>query len=234
MHTFIFKRVRPLFLASVVWLLLSGVVPAQEVTDRMVATVNSSGRTDLLTYSDIIWQLALEPDKPLANPGQELLQQTLRRLIDLSIIGQEAAKLPTISPNEKEVSDEIRYLVSQFPSRSDFETRLQAVGFRSIDDEQFRKFIEQRVAINKYVNFRFYSFVVITSQQISTYYDEVYAPDFPKRTPGQIVPTLEQATKEIEAELRTRQVASDIDTFLEGARARAEIVYLYPERLGRS
>lgn len=210
-------------------LLLALPASAQEVTDRTLVTVNSSGRNELITYSDVIWQLALEPNSPLVKPNQEVLQQTLRRLIDLAIIGQEAAKLPTINPTEKEVSDEIKYLVSNFPSQADFETRLRSVGFRSVDDEQFRKFIERRVAINKYVNFRFYSFVVITSQQVKTYYDEVYAPNYQNTRPGAVVPTLDQATREIEEELRNRQVAADIDVFLENARARAEIVYLYPE-----
>ena len=213
-------------------LLCTSAARAQEITDRTLVTVNSSGRTELITYSDVIWEMALEPGTPLAHPSDEVLQKTLRRLIDLTIIGQEAEKLPTINPTEKEVTDEIRYLVSNFPSRSEFETRLQSVGFRTIDDEQFRKFIERRVAINKYVNFRFYSFVVITSQQVSTYYSQVFAPNYQKANPGAVVPTLEEATPDIEDELRNRQVAADIDAFLENARARADIVYLYQSEKG--
>ena len=38
---------------------------AQEVVDRMVAVIN--GR-ELITYSDLLWQLALQPDVPLENP----------------------------------------------------------------------------------------------------------------------------------------------------------------------
>jgi hypothetical protein len=204
-------------------------VQAQELIDRTVATVSTGGLPELITYSDLMWQLALQPDAPLAKPAPELLQQTLRRVIDLRILEQEAKKLPAIAPTKKEVDDEVKRLLGFFPTRGEFEARLQAVGFRSADDEQFLKLIEQRVAIEKYVNFRFYSFVVVTTQDINDYYKEVYVPDFQRRKPGQVVPGLEQAAKEIENELRERQVAGDIDAFLETARERAEIVILYPD-----
>src|SRR5262245_16904794 len=40
---------------------------AQDVTDKMIATVNGGVETDLITYSDLRWQLALQPDTPLVN-----------------------------------------------------------------------------------------------------------------------------------------------------------------------
>src|SRR5690348_12254422 len=57
-------------------------VRAQEVTDKMVATVNSGVSPDLITYSDLLWQLALEPDVPLQNPRSEDLNRALQRVID--------------------------------------------------------------------------------------------------------------------------------------------------------
>ena len=45
---------------------------AQEVVDKMVATINGS---ELITYTDLLWQLALQPDAALDNPRPEDLQQ---------------------------------------------------------------------------------------------------------------------------------------------------------------
>ena len=42
-------------------LMFSSVGAAQQVVDRMVATVNAGARTELITYSDLMWQLALQP-----------------------------------------------------------------------------------------------------------------------------------------------------------------------------
>ena len=41
---------------------------AQETVDKTVATVSDGVRTELITYSDLLWQLALQPDSPL-NPA---------------------------------------------------------------------------------------------------------------------------------------------------------------------
>jgi hypothetical protein len=42
-------------------LIAPGKCSAQQVVDRMVCTVNAGIRTDLITYSDLLWQLALQP-----------------------------------------------------------------------------------------------------------------------------------------------------------------------------
>ena len=57
-------------LISAVLLVLAIVSPcaAQQVVDKMVATVNAGVKTDLITYSDLMWQLALQPNTPLDNP----------------------------------------------------------------------------------------------------------------------------------------------------------------------
>ncbi|HET6862970.1 MAG TPA: hypothetical protein VFH91_07970, partial [Pyrinomonadaceae bacterium] len=34
----------------------------QQTVDKMVATVNAGARTEMITYSDLVWQLALQPN----------------------------------------------------------------------------------------------------------------------------------------------------------------------------
>src|SRR5258707_15118649 len=51
----------------------TGVARGQQVIDKMVATVNAGvlpdcRQTCLITYSDLLWQLALQPATPLDNP----------------------------------------------------------------------------------------------------------------------------------------------------------------------
>ena len=208
-------------------LLLLIVLPcsAQKVVDKMIATVNAGVRTDLITYSDLMWQLALQPNTPLDNPTSEDLNRALRLLIDQRLILQEAEKIPTIVPTPKEISDARDELARHFSSPLDFQQRLQRVGLTS---EKLDEIIEQRLKMEKYLDFRFRNFVVISQKEIADYYRDTYVPRFKARSPGRIVPPLEQARDEIEKTLMEAKIESDTDTFLDQARERAEIVTLNP------
>jgi hypothetical protein len=217
-------------LPSAVCLLLSAFcflpssAKGQEVVDKMVATVNGGVQTDLITYSDLLWQLALQPNTPLANSNAEALNSALRLVEDQRLILQEAQKLPTISPTTEEILAARNDLVKQFPSRAELEQRMARVGLTS---DKLNEILEQRVRIDKYLDFRFRSFIVITEKDIADYFRDVYTPRSKSRHPELIV-TLQQARAEIEKTLTETKVESDIDNFLDTARERAEIVVLSP------
>ena len=85
-----------------------------------------------------------------------------------------------------------------------------------------------RVATEKYLDFRFRSFVVVTPKEIEEYYRDVYVPRFRQRSPGSIVPKLEEVRAEIERTLTENKIESDMTAFVDQARDRAEIVILNP------
>jgi hypothetical protein len=210
---------------------------AQEVVDRMVATVNGGVRADLITSSDLIWQLALQPETPLSNPSQEALNNALQLIISQRLILQEAEKLPTIQPTDKEIETELTRLIKLFASQEEFQQRVTRVGLSA---EQLREIVRKRVAIEKYLDFRFRSFTVITSQEVEAYYADTYVPRLRRQMPGVIVPTLDDKVQnqggtvrtvrdQIERILIESKITSDTDAFLDEARERAEIIYLAPE-----
>ncbi len=209
--------------------LLPAVVSAQQVVDKMVATVSASGQTRcevcLITYSDLIWQLALQPDTVLANPSSAELNRALNLLIDQRLILQEAEKLPSIAPTADEITAARNDLTKAFASQAEFQSRLQSVGLTA---EKLDEILDQRVKIEKYLDFRFRNFVVITQTEISDYYRDVYVPRLRSRAPGQIIPTLEEARSAIEQTLMEAKIETDTDAFLDNARERAEIVMLSP------
>ena len=45
-----------------------------------------------------------------------------------------------------------------------------------------------RIAIEKYLDFRFRSFTVVTPKEIADYYRDVYVPRWRRQTPGRIIP----------------------------------------------
>ena len=211
--------------ALVLMLACSSACLAQQVVDKMVATVNAGVRTELITYSDLMWQLALQPNTPLDNPTSADLNRALRLLIDQRLILQEAEKLPTIVPTPAEISAARDELARNFSSQADLQDRLKRVGLTS---EKLDEIIEQRLKMEKYLDFRFRNFVVISQKELADYYRDVYVPRFKTRFPGRIVPTLEETRAELESSLKEAKIESETDAFLDTARERAEIVMLNP------
>jgi len=216
---------KQLLKTSVLLLAFCSMCAAQQVVDKMVATVNGGGRTELITYSDLLWQLALQPDTPLENPSSEQLNGALRLLIDQRLILQEAEKLPTIVPTSGEIADARAELARHFSSEPVFRERLLRVGLTS---EKLDEIIEQRLKMEKYLDFRFRNFVVISQKEIADYYRDTYVPRVKTRNPGRIVPPVEQVRDEIEKTLMEAKIESDTDAFLDTLRERAEIVTLNP------
>jgi hypothetical protein len=199
---------------------------AQTVVDRTLATVSDGVRTELITLSDLRWQLALQPGKPIDPPPQIDLDEALRLVIDQRILALEAERLPRNAPTEAEINAEIAKILAYFPSTAEFERRLRIVGFSSVSDDNFERLISQRVAINLYLDFRFRSFVVITRDDEERYYKDTFVPEFRKNNPGQVAQPLDRVRPVIIENLREETVAANIDSFLEDARRRVEIVML--------
>jgi hypothetical protein len=208
---------------------------AQEVVDKMVATINGGVKTDLITYSDLVWQLALQPGTPLIAPGSDALNRALQLVINQRLILQEAEKLPTIAPTDKEVDDELKLLIKQFPSSAEFYQRAQGVG---LSLEQLQEIVRERVEINKYLDFRFRSFTVVSPKEVEDFYRDVWSPRWRRQRAGTIVPKLDETItlggssktvrEHVEAELTESKIESNADEFLDSARDRAEIVILNP------
>lgn len=189
------------------------------VIDSMVATVNGN----LITYSDLLWQLTLEPQTILDNPNKEELRRALELVIRQRIIHHEAERLPHIHATEKEVELALAELVKLFPSQAVLQQRMRSTGLTS---EKLREIISERVDIEKYLNFRFRSFTVVTAKEVADFYRTIYVPRFRQRSPQAIVPTLEEVRTQIEKTLTESKVEADLQRHIDELRDRAEIVIL--------
>src|SRR6266851_5397788 len=132
---------------------------AQVIADKTVASVTNGSREtpDLITYSDLVWQLALEPNRAFVErPGSKELNEALHLLEDQLLILQEARKLPTaatpeaIAERDKEVQDRRDELAKAFGSRTRLEERMTRVGLTS---EQLDVILRDRVTVEKYLDF---------------------------------------------------------------------------------
>jgi hypothetical protein len=198
----------------------------QEVVDKTVAVVSDGSRTELITYSDLVWELALQPGVQLDPPRSEDLNRVLQLLINQRLFTLEAERLPRSAPDEREITAAITRLLGYFPSTSAFEARLKQVGFESIKDEAFQRLIARRLATEKYTDFRFRSFAVVSADEEARYYRETFVPDFRRRYPGLLMPTLDEKRAEIGEILIETKVAERIERFLDDAKRRVNIEIL--------
>jgi hypothetical protein len=201
---------------------------AQKVVDKTVATVSDGIRTELITLSDLKWQLALQPRVNLNPISRDDLARALETMIDQRIFALEAKRLPRDPVTKEEIAAKVKELIHPklFSTAAEIEARLRQVGFTSIDDERFQQIIADRVAIDKYLDFRFESFIVITAADEAKHYRDVYAPDFRRRFPGLLMPTLDEKRADIHTTLVEQKIESDIDNFLEQAKQRLTITRL--------
>src|SRR5258706_13157473 len=67
---------------------------AQKEVDKSVAIVSDGVRSELITYSDLLWQLALEPKASLESPTSEDLNRALQTQINQRLFTLEAERVP--------------------------------------------------------------------------------------------------------------------------------------------
>ncbi len=199
---------------------------AQEVVDKTVATIGDGlGSPELITYSDLLWELALQPGVSISPPSSTDLNRALELLINQRLFALEARRVPRTEPNTDEVNAEIKRVLARFPT-AEFVNRLRMVGFDSVEDDNFERIMADRVKIEKYLDFRFRAFVVITPEGEKKYYDEDFTREFRQRYPSLLKPKLEEVRTQINKTLTEKRIEAEIEKFLDEAKQRAEIIIL--------
>ncbi|HLG13675.1 MAG TPA: hypothetical protein VJH03_03995 [Blastocatellia bacterium] len=191
----------------------------QKTIDAILVLVND----DIITRTDLLWSLALDPKapSPAGAVNSELLRQKLDVMIDERLVAQEAARIPAADVSRDEINAARTTLIAGFGSEAAFRQRVESVGLTSdrIDD-----LIRRRILIDRFIDFRFKSFVFVSEQDVKRYYDEHLAPEL--RRAGQIAPPLERVRDRIVPIVKQEKVNEEVDRFLNTIRQRAEIVQL--------
>jgi hypothetical protein len=224
-----------LFLTALVIICLgiASEATAQIIPDKIVASVTNGSQStpDVITYSDLVWQLALEPNRPApARPSSEELKQVLDTLVQQTLVLQEAKKLPLAQTAtaqqefDNQVQQRFRELVQLFGSRPRLEDRMKQVGLTS---EQLDQIIRDRLTMERYIDFRFRAFAVVSEKEISDRYESEARR---LRGSGQIVPGLAQARDKIEHDLTEEKIGEEIDKTIDrlSEQPGTEVVVLNP------
>ncbi len=193
--------------------------PAQKVIDQILMLVNN----EVVTRSDLLWSLAMDPQSP--SPAGVLDSDTLRRklevMIDERLISQEAARIPSAEVAQDEIDKKRAELIKQFPNESVFRQRAESVGLTANRIDQI---LAQRILIDKFIDFRFRSFVFASDQEVRKFYEERLT--VAMRNRGEVVPPLETVRPTITDIIKGDKIEQEIDRWLREARQRADIVPL--------
>jgi peptidyl-prolyl cis-trans isomerase SurA len=156
-----------------IFLILIPAMASGEIVDRIVAVVND----DIITLSEL--NNAIRPyEEKLSTAGysQEkmeamqfnLRQEMLKNLVDRKITDQEVKKLG-MTVSDQEVDNAIEQLKrSRMMTQEDLEKALKQEG---LTYDAYREKIRQEILRPKLINFSVKSKVIITDQDIKTYYD---------------------------------------------------------------
>ncbi|HKA21939.1 MAG TPA: hypothetical protein VKN18_26920 [Blastocatellia bacterium] len=192
-----------------------------ETIDQILTLVNE----EPITRLELLWSIAMDSEAP--NPAgpisSDLLARKLDVMIDEKLISQEAARVPSAEITRDELEKKRAELIKSFPSEAQFRERVGSVG---LTRQKLEEILRQRILIDRFVDFRFRSFVLVTEQEIKKYYDEVLVPKV--RAGGQVPPGLDapKIREDIEKILKQEKIDAEINRFLAAARQRADVVQL--------
>jgi hypothetical protein len=192
---------------------------SQQTVDQILTLVND----DIITRIDLLWSIAIDPKapSPVGPVGSDLLRQKLDVMIDERLVSQEAARIPTTDITQEEIDRKRSELIAGFKSEAEFRQRVGSVG---LTPQKIDELLRQRILIDRFVDFRFRSFVLATDQEIQRYYEEQLVSEVRKK--GQVPPPLDQVREKITEILKQQKIDTELDRWLSAARQRAEVVQL--------
>lgn len=192
---------------------------SQQTVDQILTLVND----DVITRIDLLWSIAIDPKgpSPIGPVGSDLLRQKLDVMIDERLVAQEAARIPTTNITQEEVDRKRAELIARFKSEAEFRQRVGSVG---LTPQKIDELLRQRVLMDRFIDFRFRSFVLATEQEIQRHYDEKLVPEIRRR--GLVPPPIDQVRDKISDLLKQQKIDTELDRWLSAARQRAEVIQL--------
>ncbi len=176
-----------------------------EIIDRVVAIVG----TEAVTLSDVTAELGLEAmlahteARSIAEAGEAILG----RLIDRRLIAQDMTATPFLLPWDEEVEEGVSALRGQrYLGNRDFGAALAHYGLTESD---CRSFIQQQIAFERYVSFRFKTGLSANAAEIAAYYGNEYLPGILQR--GERPQPVEQVAERISEVLIERRATELLD-----------------------
>jgi hypothetical protein len=205
------QAVREIARVAICFVLLTILVSAQEVLDRIVARVD----TDIILLSDV---RELARYQNFMDEKSESDAQILDRLIDQWIVKNEAKAALFPQPSSEDVQRSLERLKRSFSSPEAFEEREKQLG---LTDEDVQRMLTKLLYLSNYLDSRFRASVQIDEKDIEEFYKTRVVPRAESR--GQPPPNLEAARGFIQEALIQRAINEQAERWLKESRSRLHI-----------
>lgn len=193
------------------------------VLDRVVAVVNG----DLILDSDVDEERRFEEIQPYRTTDENQSRElTVRRLIDRTLILQQAEMEPETAVSDKELDAQLLTLRKDVPACKQYHCNTSEGWQKYVTDhgfsvEEFRERWRQRMELLRFIEVRFSNGIRISDDEIKAYYEKTMLPEYAKRhaTP----PKLETISPRIEEVLLQQQVGNLLRDWLTSLRAQGRV-----------
>jgi len=196
--------------------------------DQVIAVVNN----DLILESDVDQERRFGAFQPISSPtGDFSRAQAIQRLIDRTLILQQARLQPDQTVTPAEVKAELDQLRKDIPACKQYHCETDAGWEKFVHDQGFTmqeltQDWQERMQILKFVEMRFRMGIRIEPAAIKDYYNNTLLPEYArqKATP----PPLDAISDRIQEVLLQQQVGKLLDDWLQSLKAQGSVRMMKP------
>lgn len=205
--------------AAIVTIVLASLAQAEELLDRIVATVDRHA----ITRSDVE-QEAHFSHLVDGKGGEITIQEeiaALDRLVDGDLITDQVVVFGVIPVSKQELDARLAEIRKQIPGAQSDSVWHDLLAKNGLTEKDVESRIKQEIQTLRFIDLRFRSEVRVGPRAVQTYYDTKFVPDMKKRnlTP----PPVEQVQDQIESILREERVNALIADWLKTLRSQGHI-----------
>jgi hypothetical protein len=197
------------------------------VVDQVIGVVNG----DLILESDIDEERRFEAFEPFLTPGTFSRDRAIERLIDRTLIIQQAKLQPDQLVSAAEAKMQVQSLRKDLPACKAYHCETEAGWEKFVHDQGFTmdelvSRWQQRMEILRFIEMRFRAGIEILPAQIKAYYETTMLPEYAKvkATP----PPLETISDRIQEVLLEQQVSALLSDWLKSLKAQGSVRMMRP------
>jgi peptidyl-prolyl cis-trans isomerase SurA len=192
------------------------------VLDRVVAVVNG----DLILESDVDEERRLEAFQPFRAPTETTRDKIIERLVDRTLILQQALLQPEPPITDAAVDAQLATLRKEIQACKEYACATddgweKFVATQGFTMEELRRQWQQRMEVLRFIEERFRLGVRVQDDEVKTYYEKTLLPEYARR--HATAPPLETIAPRIEEILVQQRVTGLLTDWLKSLRAQGQV-----------